>query len=68
VQEASDLWYLHHLVAALDRRDTQVGRTGEAAIVLAASALRVRALQRIAELERPVVVAAGPRSASGGIV
>jgi hypothetical protein len=43
---------LYELIAALDRRVPQVQRAGEASIAHAAAALRVQALQRIADLER----------------
>ena len=43
---------LLELVAALDRRVPQVQRAGEAAIARDASALKARALQRVAHLER----------------
>jgi hypothetical protein len=43
---------LLELVAALDRRVPQVQRTGEDSIAREAAALKARALQRIAELER----------------
>jgi len=43
---------LLELVAALDRRVPHVRRAGEAAIARDASALKTRALQRVAELER----------------
>ena len=42
---------LYELIAALDRRLPQVARAGEAAIVRDAAALRMKALQRITELE-----------------
>ena len=43
---------LLELVAALDRRVPQVQRAGEASIARDALALKTRALQRVAELER----------------
>lgn len=42
---------LLELVAAIDRRVPQPGRTGEASIANDAAALRARALDRIAEFE-----------------
>jgi hypothetical protein len=42
---------LRELIAALDRRVPQVERAGEAVIARDAAALRVRALERIAEIE-----------------
>ena len=44
---------LQELISALDRRVPQIARAGEAAIARDAAALRVRALKRIDELERP---------------
>jgi hypothetical protein len=46
------LRHLRELIEALDQRLPQIGRAGEAAIALDAAALRARALDRIAELER----------------
>lgn len=46
------LRHLRELIEALDQRVPQIGRAGEAAIALDAAALRARALERIAELER----------------
>lgn len=46
---------LHAVVAAIDKRTTQPGRAGEAAIVADATALRSEAVRRIGLLER------GPR-------
>jgi len=43
---------LLELIAALDRRVPQVHRAGETSIARDAAALKARALQRIAELER----------------
>ena len=42
---------LNELIEALDRRLPQVQRSGEAAIVRDAAALRSSAIERIAELE-----------------
>jgi hypothetical protein len=42
---------LRELIAALDRRVPQVERAGEASIARDATALKVRALKRIEELE-----------------
>ena len=42
---------LTELIDAIDRRAPQLQRCGEAAIVSAAEALRIRAQARIAELE-----------------
>jgi hypothetical protein len=52
---------LHELIAALDRRIPQIQRAGEAAIAREASALKTKALERIASLEReaPAGQAAG---------
>jgi len=49
---SSTIRELLELVAALDRRVPQVERAGEAAIARDASALKARALLRVAELER----------------
>jgi hypothetical protein len=46
------LRHLRELIAALDRRTPRVERAGESAIAMDAAALRSKALQRIAELER----------------
>ena len=43
---------LQELIAALDRRIPQIQRAGEAAIAREASALKNKALERIASLER----------------
>ena len=43
---------LLELIAALDRRVPQAQRAGEASIARDAAALKARALNRIAELER----------------
>ena len=43
---------LKELIAALDRRIPQIQRAGEAAIAREASALKNKALERIARLER----------------
>ena len=48
---------LHELIAALDQRLPQVERAGEATIAHDAAALKARALDRIAELEREVAPA-----------
>ena len=48
---ARALRHLRELVAALDHRVPHVEREGEAAIARDASALREKALKRIAELE-----------------
>ena len=52
VDRAYTLRHLHELVAALDRRVPRVERAGEVAIARDAAALRKKALQRIAMLER----------------
>ena len=52
VDRADTLCHLHELVAALDRRVPRVERAGEVAIARDAAALRKKALQRIAMLER----------------
>jgi hypothetical protein len=47
-----NLQILHELIAALESRLPQVERAGEAAIARDAAALKVRALERIAQLEQ----------------
>jgi hypothetical protein len=47
---------LHEVIAALDARRPQPRRADEAAIARASAALRVRALDRLAELERASTV------------
>jgi hypothetical protein len=42
---------LHELIEALNRRVPQIQRVGEPAIARDAEALRIKALERIAELE-----------------
>jgi hypothetical protein len=51
VHDSARITVLHELIAALDRRIPQMKRAGEAAIARDAAALRMRALERIAELE-----------------
>jgi hypothetical protein len=46
-----NLQILHELIAALESRLPQVERAGEAASARDAAALKVRALERIAQLE-----------------
>jgi hypothetical protein len=46
------LRHLYELIAAIDRRAVHMERAGEAAIARDASALRKKALKRIAELEK----------------
>ena len=43
---------LHELISALDRRIPQIQNAGEAAIARDAAALKNKALERIASLER----------------
>jgi hypothetical protein len=43
---------LHELIEALDRRFPHVERAGEANIARDAAALKAKALERIAEIER----------------
>jgi hypothetical protein len=50
--EAAALRHLHELVAALDRRVPQIERAGEIDIAQDTAALKAKALERIAELER----------------
>jgi hypothetical protein len=63
--DPTDLWYLRHLIAALDRRLPRPASAGEARIASDSAALRGRALARIAEIEAASAVPAiGPRPAS----
>lgn len=48
---------LHELIEALDRRFPQVERAGEANIARDAAALKAKALERIAEIERESLAA-----------
>ena len=50
---------LQELIEALDRRFPHVERAGEASIASDAAALRARALERIAQLERESTPVAG---------
>jgi hypothetical protein len=50
---------LQELIEALDRRFPHVERAGEANIASDAAALRARALERIAQLERELTPVAG---------
>jgi hypothetical protein len=49
---AANIRILQELIEAIARRVPQVERAGEAAIAREAAALKTRALERIAELER----------------
>ena len=48
--------HLRELIAALDKRQPQIERVGEADIARDAAALRKKALQRIAELQGDVAL------------
>jgi hypothetical protein len=50
---------LQELITALDRRIPQIHRAGEADIARDAAALKARALERIAKLEKEAAAAAG---------
>ena len=52
VDRAEQIRELRELIAALDRRVPRIERAGEAAIARDADALRAKALNRIAALER----------------
>jgi hypothetical protein len=54
---SANLRMLHELIAALENRLPQAERAGEAAIARDAAALKARALERIAELERDLALA-----------
>lgn len=51
---AANIRILQELIEAISRRVPHVERAGEAAIAREAAALKARALERIAELEREV--------------
>jgi hypothetical protein len=62
VSDATNIRILNELIEAIDRRLPQVLRAGEAAIARDAAALKARALDRIALLERTHRIAeSGPR-------
>lgn len=63
MNDPSDIRLIHELIEALDRRLPQGERAGEAAIARDAAALRVRALDRLAELE-PEPAAMAPVTAA----
>ena len=50
MDDASDIYYLHELIAALDRRRHQPGRRDAEEIARTGAALRKRALRRLTEL------------------
>jgi len=52
VSNSVNIQILRELIAALDRRLPQVERAGEAAIARDAAALKAKAIERLAELER----------------
>jgi hypothetical protein len=52
VDDSADIRTLQELIAALDRRRPRAHHPGEAAIANESAALRSRALERLAELER----------------
>jgi hypothetical protein len=60
----TDLWYLRHLIAALDRRLPQAPSTAEVRIARESAALRAQAVVRIAEIEAELEAGPGPQSAS----
>jgi hypothetical protein len=61
MDELSDIFYVHELIEALDRRLPQPERADAAVIARDVSALRARAVRRLAELE-----ARAPRTGRGG--
>lgn len=54
---SANLQLLRELIAALEQRLPRVERAGEAAIARDAAALKTRALERIAQLERDLAFA-----------
>lgn len=58
MHDSTGIRILNELIAALDRRLPQAQYAGEAAIAEDAAALRVRALDRIATLERELAAVA----------
>jgi hypothetical protein len=52
VDAATDIHYVHELIAALDRRLPQAERADAATIARDRATLRARAVARLAELER----------------
>jgi len=58
LNDSSDIRFINELIAALDRRLPQGERAGEAAVARDSAALRVRALERLAELEHEPAAAA----------
>jgi hypothetical protein len=51
VRNFSDIFYLHELIEALDRRLPQPERTDAPTIARDSAALRLRAIERLTELE-----------------
>jgi hypothetical protein len=51
MNDCSDIFYVHALIDALDRRLPQPERADAADIARAGAALRVRAVRRLSELE-----------------
>lgn len=64
---SANLQILHELIAALENRLPQVERSGEAAIARDAAALKARALERIAEIERDMALASAAPALSPGL-
>jgi hypothetical protein len=60
LNHAATIRLLLELIAGLDRRVPQVQRAGEASLALQAAALKARAYERIAELERELVPSSVP--------
>ena len=55
---STDLYYLHELIGALDRRLPQSERADSARIARECAALRARAVERLVELEAALASAA----------
>lgn len=64
---SANLQILHELITALENRLPQVERSGEAAIAREAAALKARALERIAEIERDQALASAETALSAGL-
>jgi hypothetical protein len=60
LNHAPTIRLLLELIAGLDRRVPQVQRAGEASLASQAAALKARAYERIAELERELVQSSVP--------
>ena len=57
MNDSTTISRLRELIAVLDRRHVQVHRPGEAVISKDAAAMKTKALERLAELERRPIAA-----------